>query len=110
MPARSTISSSARPGRIPDAPVNVTGVCGRGCPVKIYNVLKTKFGRIKSGWSRTLVKIIFGRTNYNKEISAYSTHQIFYNEQAEQVIAFCKERDIQFHIKNGTISNYEQSD
>lgn len=49
-------------------------------------------------------KIIFGRTNYSKEISAYTTHRTFYNEQAEQVIAFCNKRNIQFHIKDGTIS------
>jgi len=48
--------------------------------------------------------IIFGRTNYSKEINAYSAHRSFYNEQAEKVIAFCKERKIQFHIKNGTIT------
>ena len=49
-------------------------------------------------------KIIFGRTNYSKEVSAYAAHRVFYNERAEQVIAFCKDRNIQFHIKDGTIS------
>ncbi len=48
-------------------------------------------------------RIIFGRTNYSKEISAYTNHRAFYNEQAEKVIAFCKKRGIQFHIKNGTM-------
>lgn len=49
-------------------------------------------------------KIIFGRTNYSKEISAYTDHRSFYNEQVELLIAFCKERNIQFHIKDGTIN------
>ncbi len=49
-------------------------------------------------------KIIFGRTNYSKEISAYKTHRGFYNEQAGMVLAFCDERGIQCHIKKGTIS------
>lgn len=49
-------------------------------------------------------KIIFGRTNYSKEISAYKAHRAFYNEQAEIVIAFCKERNIKYHIKDGTIT------
>jgi len=49
-------------------------------------------------------KIIFGRTNYSKEISAYKAHRAFYNEQAEKVIAFCNEHNIKFHIKDGTIS------
>lgn len=48
-------------------------------------------------------KIIFGRTNYSKKISAYKAHRDFYNEQAEQVISFCEERNIQYHIKDGTL-------
>lgn len=49
-------------------------------------------------------KIIFGRTNYNKEISAYKEHKMFYNEQAAKVIRFCKQHKKKFHIKNGTIT------
>lgn len=49
-------------------------------------------------------KIIFGRTNYSKEVTAFKGHSEFYNEQAEKVILFCKERGIQCHIKEGTIS------
>ncbi len=47
-------------------------------------------------------KIIFGRTNYSKEVTAYSKHRHFYNEQAQYVIDFCKKRNIKFHIKDGT--------
>ena len=49
-------------------------------------------------------KIIFGRTNYSKNISAYKDHKIFYNEQANIVINFCNEHNIDYHIKNGTIT------
>ncbi len=49
-------------------------------------------------------KIIFGRTNYSKEVSAYARHREFYNEKAKEVIRFCKERGIAYHIKEGTIS------
>ena len=49
-------------------------------------------------------RIIFGRTNYSKEISTYSKHRSFYNEQAEIVVQFCREHNISFHIKNGTIT------
>jgi DNA repair photolyase len=49
-------------------------------------------------------KIIFGRTNYSKEISEYKSHKAFYNEQAEKVITFCDERGISYHIKSGTIT------
>jgi DNA repair photolyase len=50
-------------------------------------------------------RIIFGRTNYNKEISAYTKHRAFYNEQARIAIQFCKDRGIDYHIKNGTITS-----
>ena len=49
-------------------------------------------------------RIIFGRTNYSKEISSYQTHRKFYNQEAQKVIDFCKERNIAFHIKKGTMT------
>jgi len=49
-------------------------------------------------------RIIFGRTNYSKEISEFTKHRSFYNEQAQIVINFCKERNIGYHIKNGTMT------
>ena len=48
-------------------------------------------------------KIIFGRTNYSKEIAAYKNHKDFYNDQATTVISFCSQRNIAYHIKDGTI-------
>lgn len=49
-------------------------------------------------------KIIFGRTNYNKQITAYKMHKQFYNEQVQLVIDFCLKNNTQYHIKNGTIT------
>ena len=49
-------------------------------------------------------KIIFGRTNYCREVTAYKDNKKYYNECAETVIAFCKERGIQYHIKKGTLT------
>lgn len=49
-------------------------------------------------------KIIFGRTNYSKEVSSYSQHKEFYNRAAKQVIGFCTEHGVAYHIKNGTIT------
>lgn len=49
-------------------------------------------------------KIIFGRTNYSKEVSSYVGHKNFYNNCAAQVIAFCNEHNIACHIKSGTIT------
>lgn len=49
-------------------------------------------------------KIIFGRTNYSKEVSAYKEHKDFYNKHATEVIAFCEKHGIQYHIKEKTIT------
>lgn len=49
-------------------------------------------------------KIIFGRTNYSKEVSAFHNHKDFYNKCAKQVITFCEKHKIAFHIKDGTIT------
>lgn len=49
-------------------------------------------------------RIIFGRTNYSKVANSYEGHQHFYNECAAEVIAFCQERGIDFHIKAKTIT------
>ncbi len=48
-------------------------------------------------------KIIFGRTNYSKDVSAYRDNRQFYNQCAEQVITFCNENGIDYHIKDGTV-------
>lgn len=49
-------------------------------------------------------RIIFGRTNYNKTVSAYKDNKRFYNECAKEVIVFCKEHDIRYHIKAKTMT------
>jgi len=52
-------------------------------------------------------RIVFGRTNYNREISAYTDQRAFYSQQANYVIEFCKEHNIHFHIKKGTQTQRE---
>ncbi len=49
-------------------------------------------------------KIIFGRTNYNKEVNAYPRQKEFYNQCATEVVEFCKARNKAFHIKDGTMT------
>ena len=44
-------------------------------------------------------RIIFGRINYSKERSAYREHRQFYNDRVAEVIAFCDEHGISYHIK-----------
>jgi len=49
-------------------------------------------------------KIIFGRINYNKAVTAFPDHKVFYNEQAQTVITFCEAHGTEYHIKEGTIT------
>lgn len=49
-------------------------------------------------------KIIFGRLNYNAEVSRYKDHKAFFNALAQQTIDFCTAHGKQYHIKNGTIT------
>lgn len=49
-------------------------------------------------------KIIFGRLNYNTKVTQYKNYKEFFNTIAEQVINFCLENKIDYHIKNGTLS------
>lgn len=50
-------------------------------------------------------KIIFGRLNYNKQVTAYRDYKNFYNELAEKTMKYCEEHHKQCHIKEGTIIN-----
>ena len=52
----------------------------------------------------SFVDRIFGRMNYSTEVTAYTQHKQFFNGRASEVIAFCNERGISYHIKDGTIT------
>ena len=49
-------------------------------------------------------KIVFGKWNYNGLTSYFKDNKKFYNELAYKVIKFCRENDIECHIKKGTIN------
>lgn len=49
-------------------------------------------------------KIIFGRMHYNKQVTAYKNHKQYFNDLVNQVVEFCKARNIQYHIKAKTIT------
>ena len=49
-------------------------------------------------------KIIFGRLHYNKVVSEYKKYKEFYNKCSDEVIEFCKKRDIEYYIKKGTVT------
>ena len=72
-------------------------------PYPTPNLIKQDLNKILGKVAFT-DKIIFGRTNYSKEVSAFRQHREFYSEQAEKVMCFCKEQNIKCHIKDGTIT------
>lgn len=49
-------------------------------------------------------KIVFGKLNYNTQAGQFENNAEFYENCAETVIDFCKERNIDYHIKYGTKS------
>lgn len=55
-------------------------------------------------------KIIFGRLHYNKQVSAFPDHKRFYNDCAAEVIQFCEEHRIAYHIKKGTITELDSQE
>ena len=52
-------------------------------------------------------RIIFGRTNYSREVSSFPKHKDFYNRCARRVIEFCDEHGIAYHIKDGTLTELD---
>ena len=86
----------------------------RGCktwisvePYPTPNLIDQDLGELLNAISFT-DKIIFGRTNYSKEVSSYTTHREFYNVCANEVIDFCARNDIAYHIKHGTQTELEE--
>jgi DNA repair photolyase len=71
-------------------------------PYPTPNLIQQDLGKILEAIDFT-DKIIFGRTNYNKEVSSYPNHKGFFDEQARNVIEFCEMKGIQYHIKTGTM-------
>lgn len=73
-------------------------------PYPTPNLIQQDLNRILNAVSFT-DKIIFGRTNYSKNVTqGYPDHKSFYNEKAREVISFCKEKGIAYHIKEKTIT------
>lgn len=73
-------------------------------PYPTPNQIKQSLGEILAAVG-FVDRIIFGRTNYNKTVSAYKENKHFYNECAEEVIAFCEKRGISYHIKAKTMTD-----
>lgn len=73
-------------------------------PYPTPNLIDQNLGEILEAVS-FVDKIIFGRTNYSKEVtSGYPEHRRFYNEKSEEVSLFCDSHNIDCHIKEKTIT------
>lgn len=72
-------------------------------PYPTPNILAQNLDEILQAISFT-DRIIFGRTNYNKTVSSYKDHREFYNTCVQGVTSFCEKMDIDFHIKEGTLT------
>ena len=53
-------------------------------------------------------RIIFGKLNYNVVSSRFKDNHLFYEACTNQVIEFCKTNNIDYHIKFGTLMQYNQ--
>ncbi len=76
-------------------------------PYPTPNIFEQDLGEILHAVAFT-DRIIFGRLHYNKLVSEFSNQKLFYNRCAEQVIRFCQERNIRYHIKKGTQTTEEE--
>lgn len=72
-------------------------------PYPTPNFIEQDFDEILKAVSFT-DKIIFGRLHYNKKVSEYKEYKKYYNELAYKVIDFCEKHNIEYHIKNKTIT------
>ena len=70
-------------------------------PYPTPNIIDQRLDRILESINFT-DRIIFGRLNYNNAVSAYKGNKHFYNECVKEVISFCEERNISYHIKEKT--------
>lgn len=70
-------------------------------PYPTPNIIKQDFLNILNSIS-FVDKIIFGRLNYNKQVTLYKDYQNYYNNLTEKTIEFCQINKILYHIKKGT--------
>ena len=70
-------------------------------PYPTPNIIEQNFNEILET-IKFVDKIIFGRLHYNKLSTSYLNHKEYYNELSDEVIEFCKNNGIEYHIKKGT--------
>ena len=72
-------------------------------PYPTPNIIEQDFDELLNTISFT-DKVIFGRLHYNKKVSEYKEYKKYYNDLANKVINFCQKNNIEYHIKNKTIT------
>lgn len=77
-------------------------------PYPTPNIVEQNLEEILNAISFT-DKIIFGRLNYNPLVRKYPNYKEYYNGLASQVIKFCNENNIAYHIKEGTVTTDEDN-
>lgn len=76
-------------------------------PYPTPNIIQQDFDAILNAVSFT-DKIIFGRLNYNGKVTSFPRYKEYYNALVEKVIEFCNLHNIDYHIKDGTLSTDTQ--
>lgn len=72
-------------------------------PYPTPNIIEQDFSEILEAVS-FVDRIIFGRLNYNSKVSAYKDHKSFFNNLSKMTIDFCNNHEIDYHIKDGTMT------
>jgi DNA repair photolyase len=72
-------------------------------PYPTPNIINQDFTKILESIN-FVDKIIFGRLNYNSLASNYKDVRNYYNILSDKVIDFCLKRNINYHIKKGTVT------
>ena len=75
-------------------------------PYPTPNLVRQSLDKVLDSVSFT-DRIIFGRTNYSKEVNSFVEQKDYYNRCAMRVIEFCNEYGIDYHIKDGTLTDMD---
>jgi DNA repair photolyase len=75
-------------------------------PYPTPNLVKQNFLKILNKISFAN-KIIFGKLNYNVKSSNFEDNTLFYENCARKLLSFSRTHDINYHIKFGTVRNYD---
>jgi len=71
-------------------------------PYPTPNIVEQDLGEILKA-IEFVDKIIFGRMNYNPEVTAYKQRNEYFKRLTKEVIEFCENNKINYHIKKGTV-------